>query len=152
MNRPQAFFPFRRHFLSVAAVLVLLVPVTFCTSDGTKVSPENTTVSKEIGPEGGVIVGSGGLKLEIPAGALSATTKITLTMYATASSLPAAWAPLPGFRGAVEVEPDGLLFQQPVTLTIPASERMTPWTSFPLFMWNDTQRMWEQTDSLATVS
>jgi hypothetical protein len=55
-------------------------------------------------------------------------------------------------RGAVKLEPSGLTFAKPVTLTVPVSEYMEPRTQFPLLYWNESEQVWEQTAFIATVA
>lgn len=77
------------------------------------------TASATIGPEGGSLslkdAQGAEYKLEIPAGALSVATPITLTALKSIGS----W-PLDGGQmlGAVKIEPDGLLLNDVATLTI----------------------------------
>ncbi len=74
----------------------------------------------EIGVEGGALVSGRGDRLIIPPGALSETTEITLTPVDFGTS---------NVRGgAVDLEPDGLVFAQPATLEIRLREPLPPGT------------------------
>jgi hypothetical protein len=71
--------------------------------------------SISIGPAGGHLVFANGVILDVPAGALSQTVTVSVTLLTA----------LPGFTGdpafiaAVQLEPEGITFASPATLTIP---------------------------------
>ena len=65
-----------------------------------------------VGPEGGTVE-LGSLSLDIPAGALSEPTAITVTV----DSAPP--APFTGFSPVFHFAPEGLVFAQPVTVRLP---------------------------------
>jgi len=95
--------------------LGLLLPLAAlgCSSGGETL----TGVSQMVGPGGGQVVSADGdLTLDIPAGALPADTEITVRNLDPA----AVGAGFPGLEvaGAYEFGPDGLVFQQPVTVTL----------------------------------
>jgi hypothetical protein len=115
-------------------------------------SPSLTSGSADIGIEGGVLKDSNGARIEIPPGALDDTQTITFTAFMSNSELPDSVAPIPCFRGALQLEPDGLTFSVPVTITVPVNTAMNPGEAFPLFYWNETTQMWDQTDFVATVA
>lgn len=67
-----------------------------------------TSASATIGPEGGTVSIPNGVRVTFPAGALSATTKITVTR-------------LPGSIVAYDFQPHGTKFAQPVLVEHPTS-------------------------------
>jgi hypothetical protein len=89
--------------------------------------------------------------IEIPEGALTETKTFSITTYLSNSSLPSEWFPIPGFVGAVDVGPDGLIFNKPVKITIPLNTPMTPGETIPLFYWDSNSQTWQQTGVIATV-
>ncbi len=93
--------------LNAISWLLLLLLVSSCENGS------NTPPNTDVGPEGGIINGPDGCKLEIPAGALD--SKVTITI--TKASGTAAGA---SFAGSIyEFEPHGLQFAESVTVTIP---------------------------------
>lgn len=91
-------------------VLGLLLPflIVGCSSGGGSLSG----ISQMVGPSGGQVVSADGdLTLDIPAGALPADTEITIRGLPPSDLGPEVTA-------AYELGPDGLLFQQPVTVTL----------------------------------
>jgi len=60
-------------------------------------------------------------------GALTETKTFSITTYLSNSSLPSEWFPIPGFVGAVDVGPDGLIFNKPVKITIPLNTPSIPY-------------------------
>lgn len=90
------------------------------------VSSDDVLISKEIGPEGGVIEPTTGtVRLEIPAGALTGTVRFTIDQLET--------PPPPGInRVAVsrsfDISPEGLRFEVPATLTL----ALDPPADYPL--------------------
>jgi len=74
-----------------------------------------SSVSAQIGPEGGTLVASDGTRVDVPGGAVPATVTLTLQ--------PATGAPAPS--GAVfastpwSLQPEWLEFAQPITVTFP---------------------------------
>ena len=105
-----------------------------------------------IGKAGGEVVDDSGAKVVVPAGALSDTYDITISSYTDNDALPAGWAPIPEMRGAVDLQPDGLTFLKPVTITVPLASAMDPGSKFPLLYWNENLQIWEQTTFTATVA
>ncbi len=78
---------------------------------------EDAAAGAVVGPDGGTIVATDSsdvqFELEIPAGALTSDTAITMTPAASIDGLP-----LAGPAAAVDLEPDGLEFAVPATLRI----------------------------------
>lgn len=117
-----------------------------------EVPGDQYSTEASIGPEGGAIEDSNGARIEIPPGALDEQQTIKLTAVMNNDELPEGVAPLPCFRGALQLEPDGLSFDAPVTITVPVNTPMTPGDNFFLFYWNETTQIWEQTSLVATVA
>jgi len=98
-----------RRFLGFLSLLSILG----CSSGGSSLSG----ISQMVGSGGGQVMSADGdLTLDIPAGALPADTEITIRKLAPSQLGPA-------FEGAdvaaaYELGPDGLTFQQPVTVTL----------------------------------
>jgi hypothetical protein len=123
-----------------------------CADDTAEPGPSTADGTAAIGPAGGTITTANGARLEVPPGALAETTTITITAFDAADELPRSWAPIPAFRGALEALPTGLQFEAPVVLTVPVSTPMYAGTIFPLLLWNEEQKVWEATESSATVA
>ena len=79
----------------------------------TPVKDEAHAASAAIGPAGGTITASG-MTLSVPAGALHERQTITLTPLSSIGG-----SPFHDLIGAVQMEPEGLHFLIPATLTIP---------------------------------
>jgi len=138
-----------RLFIAAAAVGGIVALVACSTESTTPSTPAKTfppaqSTSKEItAAAGGQVTLSTGVVLDIPAGALPADTKVTVTetepdKIAATSSL----SPLVG--RPVVFTPHGLTFKQPVTLTLPytsgatklaviklADDKATKWSQVP---------------------
>ncbi len=115
-------------------------------------SDETDEPSTTVGISGGIVEDDKGAKISIPEGALSENYDISISSYTDNDDLPAGCAPMLEMRGAVSLEPEGLTFSKPVTLTVPVSEYMEPRTQFPLLYWNESEQVWEQTAFIATVA
>lgn len=106
---------------------------------------------KLITPRGGTIADPGGVSMVIPAGALVGNTYITITTFHDETGMPDDGGPLLAFNGAADFGPDGLEFQVPVSVTFPSNTPLTPGARFPLFRYDEQNRIWVQTQSIATV-
>ncbi|MBC8426375.1 hypothetical protein H8E07_19835 [bacterium] len=116
-----------RRFLYLTACLALLALTAGCSDEGTGPGGGggDDPVSEDIGALGGEITsGDGDLTLTIPAGALDATTTITLEKL-TGADVPAAMAD-EGVTTAYAIGPEGTVFQQPATFTydVPAATKV----------------------------
>jgi hypothetical protein len=56
-----------------------------------------------------------------------------------------------GFRGGATFGPSGLVFELPVTITLPLNAALEPGTQSPLYEFNPTDGSWNQTGFQATV-
>lgn len=80
-----------------------------------EIPPAGSSVTQPIGPEGGSLA-IGSFLLEVPESALVDETEITVTV--TADVVPGAFT---GFSPIFRFEPAGLVFERPVTVTLPFS-------------------------------
>jgi hypothetical protein len=111
-----------------------------------------TSASATIGTEGGTIETGNGSKVDIPAGALARGETITVHSHPSNGSLPASWCPMPGMAGALRLEPQGLRFATPLRITIGLGSTLTPGDGLPLYHFNTSTNMWDQTSTNGTVS
>jgi hypothetical protein len=89
----------------------------------TNVATLTATAANVVGPAGGTLVFLGGaVKLTFPAGAVAAPT--TIDVQATTFAAPRFPAPVPGT--AYAFSPDGIVFAQPVTLTLRYDDAQLP--------------------------
>jgi len=133
----------------LALFLACVLSLFFCYSCQSTLS-EGT--SQRIGPEGGTLQEDGGAIVAIPAGALETQTKIEVDSYASANELPENLQPhFLGAFSAAKFMPEDITFNQPVSITIPCSEQLTPGTQFPIFTWDDDEQSWQETEFVATV-
>lgn len=94
-----------------ALVPLVMVPGAACTGE--------VSVSTEIGPAGGVVNGPDGVRIVVPAGALSSPASLVIRKV-PASAAPALDGAL-AFAGDVySFEPHGLAFSAPVQVRLPA--------------------------------
>jgi len=120
--------------------VAMIVGMAGCDGDGTVV-----------GPAGGTVIGPGGAMVTIPPGALEEDQLITISAIDT-DDLP---LPLPGntcLLGGVRVGPS-LIFNAPVTVTIPLTDSFTVGTKFPVLVFNlltDEYKL--ETEALVTDS
>jgi hypothetical protein len=88
-------------------------------TDGTDTHDPGGQDDMTVGPDGGQIDLGGGATLDIPAGALTEDVEITATVITDLEG----WADAPtftdGVRFALSLEPHGLTFAEPATLTLP---------------------------------
>lgn len=79
-------------------------------------TPVGTSIKKTIGAAGGTIASGGNITVDIPAGALAANTELTLQEVTNT---------LPGSPGkSFRLEPEGIKFAKPITLTIPYTDEL----------------------------
>jgi hypothetical protein len=137
-------------------ILLILTPVMLSCGGGSGGGggdgDDDDAEVTSIGPAGGEVEDDEGAKVVIPSGALSDTYEISVFSYTDNESLPDGWAPIPEMCGAIELEPEGLTFNIPVTITVPVPEQLDAGSKFPLLYWNDDTQVWEQTDFVATVA
>jgi hypothetical protein len=110
------------------------------------------TEAGTIGPGGGTASDGGGASVTVPPGALAGETLIEVDTYVDSDACPEATGPAPEFVGGAGFEPHGLQFAVPATVTIPANRDLTPGSTFPLYVWDETEMAWAQTEFIATVA
>lgn len=103
-------------------------------------------------PAGGTVSDPGGVRVVIPAGALTEDTYITVTTHHDETTMPDEGGPLLKFNGAADLGPDGTEFQIPVSVTFPSNTPLTPGARFPIFRYDEEDEIWIQTQSIATVN
>ncbi|MDY6935590.1 MAG: hypothetical protein SVZ03_15375 [Spirochaetota bacterium] len=145
---------------SISSIIIcfLILPfcVTVCNNDNSgsniPLPPPGGSGNTTVTPDGGTVTDPSGASVSIPPGALTESVDISIKTYSDNSSLPPGWCPVPGLAGVVEFGPDGLTFQKPVTVTIPASNPMTPGEKFPLLLWESESDTVVQTGFIASVN
>ncbi|MBN1962163.1 MAG: hypothetical protein JW841_14580 [Deltaproteobacteria bacterium] len=152
MTKPARFATHQRSFIFVLFIFALMNFGGSCQENKNKKDTEDSTSIVTIGADGGIVEGEGGVKIEVPAGAINEATELKITSYTSESDFPDNWAPIPEFVGAIKAEPDGLQFDKPVTITITANQQLTPGATLPLLWWNTDEKRWDATDITATVS
>jgi hypothetical protein len=135
----------------VGALLVCAIVGLIACGTGDDVTTP-TVESGTIGPDGGTASDKGGASVTIPPGALSSETAIEVATYVDSDACPVATGPVPEFAGGARFGPHGLQFAVPATVTIPSNRDLTPGSTFPLCVWNETEIAWEQTEFVATVA
>jgi hypothetical protein len=105
-----------------------------------------------VGPEGGTVIDPEGASVTIPAGALTEDTLISVTSHKSATSLPGPTLDGPNYGGGASFGPDGLVFQQPVIITIPIAITLTPGTTYPLYVFRPATGGWTQTEFVGVVN
>ncbi|MGD8760061.1 MAG: hypothetical protein PVJ07_07390, partial [Anaerolineales bacterium] len=101
--------------LSLVAV-TLVIGGTAC-SPGSEDTSKEAAATIEAASGGSLTSQDGSLTLEIPPGALSEDTEISLRPV-SAEDLPEELTELAGGRGGYLLEPDGLTFQEPVEVSL----------------------------------
>jgi len=136
--------------LAVAVVVVAAILAASCGNRPQDGTPKS--YSERVGPDGGTIEDPAGTTLDIPAGALESPTSITVTTFDQASDFGAAFGfPAPtGVLCGVRLEPDGLEFAEPVSLSLPTPEYLEP-GEYSLCFWNEDDEVWEYA-AVATVA
>ena len=105
-----------------------------------------------IGPEGGTGANSdGSIELEIPPGALNAATDMRATRYEGGRALPNFLPELSHFTYACDLTPDGLSFNEPVTVRMRNSRGFAPGTPVPIGVYDPDTLEWTH-ESMGTVS
>jgi len=108
--------------------------------------PEGTT--GWVGSSGGTVTDPGGASVFIPSGALAEERLLSIKTHHNTASLP---APAP-FMGGVNLGPDGLVLQLPITITLPLNTNLLPGTQLPLFLYDNQNSGWSYTGVFAYVN
>ncbi len=142
-------------FYGVVAILVgllVLLTIISCSGDDTTGPVADGPGTGTIGSAGGTVSDAGGASVTIPAGALAAETAIDVATYKLAGACPNPTGPVPDYLGGAMFGPHGTQFAVPATVTIPCSQDLTPGDQFPLYVWDDVETAWAQTEFIATVA
>lgn len=108
----------QKPYLRFVVLLVLILPIACDSGTGPGGGESGSPPENLIGPEGGTITSPDStLTLEVPAGALDDSVEITASAIADpAGAAPADFVVMDGT--GYDLQPDGLTFNQPATLTI----------------------------------
>ena len=129
--------------------LILLGVLTIIASGGGNGDEPQADV---IGPAGGTVTDPEGASVTIPAGALTENTLISVSTHISATSLPGPTLGGPSYKGGASFGPDGLVFQLPVTITIPITNTLSPGATYPLYLFRPETGGWTQTEFIAVVN
>ena len=103
-------------------------PTNTTDDDQKQEQPDPNTSSKEVGPDGGTLSSSDNLvTLDIPAGALGSNETITISLI-EAEDLGSEFNDVTseiGIDKAYELGPDGLTFEQPITVSFASNQTVT---------------------------
>jgi uncharacterized protein (TIGR02145 family) len=105
--------------------IFLAVIINSCNKDTDQIDHLNSN-SGLIGVDGGTITTASGASIIIPPGALSNSTEITIQSYEDQSTAQKYTVALGNIAGGVILGPDGLSFQESVTITIPLNKPLGP--------------------------
>jgi hypothetical protein len=94
-----------------------------------------------IGPDGGTITEPRGTIISIPPGALTHDTALTVTTYLNADEISKIHQITP-FNSGVELLPQGISFDQPVTVTVPTGDPLLPNTTYDMFFLDQVHSEW----------
>ena len=133
-------------------VAILLIPVVALMSCA-RIESDEARTSMRVDQEGGTIRASDGAVVEIPPGALTEALEISVTTYDSVANMPPEYhSSLVGVNGVADFGPNGAVFEKPVRITIPSPNLLIPGDEYRLYMWNSTERAWQETDFVATVN
>ena len=135
----------------ILIIITSLAGLNACGGGGGDSTPLPTPPNV-IGTEGGTYTSPDGVVITIPPGALSSQITLTVDRYADEVSLPAPIASKFGFAGGVHFAPDGLTFNQPVTIRIPLTHSFPAGAKLPLFYFTKSPPSWQQTSFVGTVN
>lgn len=107
----------------------------------------------DAGPRFGHLTFPGGVTLDIPEGAVAESVRLVATGYAQADLLPQEMrtTPLP-ILGAVRMQPDGLVFSQPVTLTFPLAAPAAAGSAITVLTWSPADGRWSDDGVVGEVT
>lgn len=114
-------------------------------------TPDDSSSSQTSGTAGSaaIITGDAGASVEIPA-AVAPEEAVTVRALDDLEGLPPTGDP-DGFAGGVELEPHGLDFAEPVTVTIPLTRQLPAGLEARMFYWDGEGTAWEETEFVAVV-
>jgi len=140
-------------FFTIIVTAALALFMTACSGSGAKgTAPfDVTSYSQNAGPDGGTITDPRGAVIIIPAGALDSETSITVKTYEDNAALVKKLGINPCI-GGVDFGPDGLVFKKPVTIEIPASAALVPGQEYPLYVYDESEKVWQETEFFGVAS
>ncbi|MCJ7781634.1 MAG: hypothetical protein MUQ27_12505, partial [Acidimicrobiia bacterium] len=97
-----------------------------------------------------IVTGGVGAAVEVPASVV-AEYEISVDPIASLAGLPPTGDP-DAFAGGIVLEPHGLLFDEPVVITIPLIREQEPGRQLRLYYWDGFGDVWEETDFTAVVA
>ncbi|MDQ8021558.1 MAG: hypothetical protein REI94_06935 [Moraxellaceae bacterium] len=151
-TRPRG-LPSRRNKVGIAFALLMATLLSACGGGGGDGQPHSTpsstaTASAVIGPAGGTLTGPDGVQIDIPAGALSANTTISITRSSTGA--PALEAGLQSGGPIYAFTPHGITFAVPIAIRMPVAATPAGTTAIAQVMFATEDTGWQSVD--ATVA
>jgi len=107
-------------------------------------------VSKTIGLAGGSLADGKGTVIDIPEGALSGDTNISIRTYDNSRDFDVNLG-VSNMSCAANFKPDGLAFAKPVTITFTSPTGLSAGSEFALFTYNKVNKTWINTGNPVTV-
>jgi len=99
-------------------------------------------ISVLVGPDGATITEPGGLSIEIPAGALSQNTRISGELLTDQSQIDGFG--MTGFAGVIRLEPEGQVFNKPITVSIPVpASGFVAGTQYIVWVRDESDGVWD---------
>ena len=137
-----------RKFRLISILLGTLLFLTCCaTTDNEKAS-----ISTRIDSAGGTVLAPDGAEVEIPPDAIDESLDVSVTTYASVADMPSKYhSSLVGANGVADFGPDGTVFKKSVRITIPSPHPLKPGDEYALFMWNEDEGAWQETEFIARV-
>ncbi len=135
------------------SVVLFMIAFTACSSGSggsSRGASDVPAYSMEVGSSGGVISDPRGAVVIIPPGALDTATTIKVKTYQNRSEVMDRFG-MPLFSAGVELLPEGLQFNRPVTVTVPSGVRMTPGERRAISQYDEARGGWKLTGAAATV-
>lgn len=113
---------------------------------------QEASVSMRIDSSGGTVSAPDGAGVEVPADAIEEAIDISITTYESVADMPAEYhSSLVGAYGVADFGPDGTVFEKPVRITIPSPHPLNPGDEYALFMWDEEDGAWQETEFIAKV-
>lgn len=107
-------------------------------------------VSKTIGLDGGSLADGKGTVIDIPEGALSGDTNISVRTYDNSRDFDVNLG-VSNLSCAADFKPDGLTFSKPATITFTSLTGLTAGSVFALFTYDKVNKTWINTGNPVTV-
>ena len=138
-----------RRAVLVAVVVALLVAGCGSEETATTISGIDTTVVT-VHELREIVTGDAGAAVDVPAG-LAAEYEITVDPIASLDGLPPTGDP-EAFAGGIVLQPHGLVFDEPVVITIPLIREVASGRQLRLYYWDGVGDVWEETGFTAVVA